>query len=186
MNRKRLWTNVAIVSAGSLLLLTGLHTHGAQMTRRVTLAPTPLAQNAGLQAATGYADVDVGAGTVKISVTLASGTRLPADSVLEGWLVDAGRKGGPGTSHASDRDQRYGVAFGNEEFAGLSRDIPYALSTGLLRRQSGNGRVFVGTFKFDNTLDPYDAVVVTIESDGNRGGYDPRPATPVLAGEIAK
>lgn len=183
---KRQWIYVAIVLVGGLLLLTGLHTRGAQMTRRVTLAPTPLAQNAGLQAATGYADVDVSAGSVKISVMLAAGTRLPADSVLEGWLVDAGRKGGPGTSHASNLDQKYGVAFGNEEFAGLSRDIPYALSTGLLRAQSRNSQVYTGSFKIDNNLEPYNAVVVTIESDGNRGGYDPRPATPVLAGEIPR
>jgi hypothetical protein len=32
---------------------------------------------------------------------------------------------------------------------------------------------------------PYDAVVITLESDGNTiEGFDPRPGTPVLAGEI--
>ncbi len=87
-------------------------------------------------------------------------------------------------SHASDADQKYGPAFGNLEFAALSRDIPYALSTGLLRARGA--RTFVGSFKIDNTLMPYNAVVVTLESDGNRGAYDPRPGTPVLAGEITK
>lgn len=158
----------------------------AMMVFRVKLLPTPLAKNAGLQGATGFADVDVDKGTVKITVTLAAGTRLPAGTVLEGWLVDAGRKGGPGMSHASDRDQKYGVAFGNEEFAALSRDIPYALSTGILRLRAGSTRTYVGSFKIDNTLAPYNAVVITLESDGNQGTYDPRPGTPVLAGEIAK
>ncbi|MDR7523616.1 MAG: hypothetical protein QN168_14270 [Armatimonadota bacterium] len=177
--------------AAAVLLLAGLlgsatAGHTAMMMQRVKLAPTPLAKNAGLQQATGFADVYVEKGSVKITVTLAAGTRLPAGSVLEGWLVDAGRKGGPGMSHASDKDQKYGVAFGNEAFAALSRDIPYALSTGLLRLRAGSTRTYVGAFKFDNTLVPYNAVVVTLESDGNRGTYDPRPGTPVLAGEIGK
>lgn len=158
----------------------------AMMMARVKLAPTPLAKNAGLGAATGFADVDVDKGSVKITVTLAAGTSLPAGSVLEGWLVDAGRKGGPGMSHASDADQKYGIAFGNPEFAALSRDIPYALSTGLLRRRAGSTRTYVGSFKIDNTLAPYNAVVITLESDGNRGAYDPRPGTPVLHGDIGK
>lgn len=168
------------------LLLSAPASQAAMMMRRVTLAPTPLAKNAGLENATGFADIDVEKGSVKFTVTLAAGSRLPAGSVLEGWVVDAGRKGGPGMSHASDADQKYGVAFGNPDFAALSRDIPYALSTGLLRLRPGSARTYVGSFKIDNTLAPYNAVVVTIESDGNRGAYDPRPGTPVLAGEVGK
>lgn len=160
--------------------------NAAMMMSRVKLQPTPLAKNAGLGGATGFADVDVDKGTVKITVQLAAGTHLPMGSVLEGWLVDAGRKGGPGMSHASEKDQKYGAAFGNEEFASLSRDLPYALSTGVLRSRGGSMRTYVGSFKIDNTLAPYNAVVITIESDGNKGAYDPRPGTPVLAGEIAK
>lgn len=167
---------VAVASAG----------HAAMMMHRVKLQPTPLAKNAGLQGATGFADVDVDKGTVKITVQLAAGTRLPMGSVLEGWVVDAGRKGGPGMSHASEKDQKYGAAFGNPEFAALSRDLPYALSTGILKPRAGSSRTFVGSFKIDNALAPYNAVVITLESDGNKGTYDPRPGTPVLAGEIAK
>lgn len=168
------------------LLVSAAGGQAAMMMRRVKLAPTPLAKNGGLAGASGFADVDVEKGSVKITVTLAAGTKLPMGSVLEGWLVDAGRKGGPGMSHASDADQKYGVAFGNPDFAALSRDIPYALSTGLLRLRAGSTRTYVGSFKIDNTLAPYNAVVVTLESDGNRGTYDPRPGTPVLAGEIGK
>ncbi len=174
------------VLAALALLVSASGGQAAMMMRRAKLVPTPLAKNAGLQNAAGFADIDVEKGSLKITVTLAAGTKLPMGSVLEGWLVDAGRKGGPGMSHASDADQKYGVAFGNPEFAALSRDIPYALSTGLLRLRAGSTRTYVGSFKIDNTLAPYNAVVVTIESDGNRGTYDPRPATPVLAGEIGK
>ncbi len=177
---------VGALLVGLALLLSAPAGQAAMMTRRVKLSPTPLAKNAGLENASGFADVDVEKGSVKITVTLAAGTKLPAGSVLEGWVVDAGRKGGPGMSHASDADQKYGVAFGNPDFAALSRDIPYALSTGLLRLRAGSTRTYVGSFKVDNTLAPYNAVVVTLESDGNRGAYDPRPGTPVLAGEIGK
>lgn len=160
--------------------------NAAMMMSRVKLQPTPLAKNAGLAGATGFADVDVDKGTVKTTVQLAAGTHLPMGSVLEGWVVDAGRKGGPGMSHASEKDQKYGAAFGNAEFATLSRDLPYALSIGILKSRGGSMRTYVGNFKIDNTLAPYNAVVITVESDGNKGAYDPRPATPVLAGEIPK
>ncbi len=158
----------------------------AMMMTRVKLLPTPLARNAGLQGATGFADVDVEKGMVQITVQLADGTSLPMGSVLEGWVVDAGKKGGPGMSHASDADQKYGAAFGNPEFAALSRDIPYALSTGVLKARAGSMRAYVGSFSIANSLAPYNAVVVTLESDGNKGAYDPRPGTPVLAGEIGR
>jgi len=180
------------VVALTLVILSAVLVYGAMvseagmMVKKVTLAPTPLAKNAGLERATGSALVDVDAGTVSITVTLATGSRVPAGSVLEGWVVDAGRKGGPGMSHASEKDQRYGAAFGDPSFASLSRDLPYALSTGILKLRPGSTRTYVGTFKIANTLVPYNAVVVTLESDGNAGAYDPRPGTPVLAGEIAK
>ncbi len=152
---------------------------------RVTLTPTPLAKNAGLGNATGSAEVDSEGGNVQIVVTLPTGTTIPEGSVLEGWVVSAGTKGGPGMSHASTADQKYGPAFGNPEFAKLSREIPYALSTGLLKAHQ-DGQTFVNKFHIDNTLAPYGAVVVTIESDGNKGAYDPRPGTPILVGEIGK
>jgi len=155
----------------------------SRMSGRIPLMTTPPARAAGLAGATGSADVDVKAGRVELTVKLAEGTSLPAGSVLEGWLVTAGRKGGPGMSTASERDQKYGPAFGMKDVAGASRDIPYALSTGILKRQ-GDGRTYVGRFKIDNDLTPYAAVVVTLESDGNRGAYDPRPGTPIMQGTI--
>jgi len=176
----------ALIFGVMLVVFAAAAADGAMMVHRVKLAATPVAANAGLAGATGFADVDVEKGNVKITVTLAAGGTLPMGSVLEGWVVDAGRKGGPGMTHASERDQKYGPAFGNAELAAASRDLPYALSTGLLRLRSGSTRTFSGSFAIANSLQPYNAVVVTLESDGNRGAYDPRPGTPVLAGEIVR
>lgn len=153
------------------------------MKGRITLMAEP--QTSGLQNATGYAEVNSQRGTVTLSVTLAEGTQLPAGTVLEGWLSSAGRKGGPGMTTASESDQKFGPAFGKEEVAMTSRDIPYALSTGVLKRK-GTSRTYVGTFQIDNSLAPYGAVAVTLESDGNTGSYDPRPGSPFMSGMIAK
>lgn len=150
---------------------------------RVKMMADPPENKSGLQGATGYADVDVDKGMVEITVNLAEGTSLPEGTVLEGWLATAGRKGGPGMSTASEKDQKYGPAFGKEDVATASRDIPYALSTGLLKRK-GTSKTYVGKFKIDNPLTPYSAVAVTLESDGNEGNYDPRPGSPLMAGMI--
>ncbi len=150
---------------------------------RLTLMPTPLAANASLGGATGVAMVDVPNGMVAFTVNLPAGMSLPAGSVLEGWVVSAGSQGGPGMSSASERDQQYGPAFGEPAFASKSREIPYALSTGQLER--GDGQTYTGHFQIANPLTPYGAVVVTLESDGNQGSYDPRPGTPVLQAMIS-
>lgn len=152
--------------------------------RRVMMKTSPPAKNAGLENATGFADVDVARGTIEIAVVLPPNAEVPKGSVLEGWLSTAGRKGGPGPSTASEADQKFGPAFGMENLAEISRDIPYALSTGLLRRV-GSSRTYAGSFKIDNPLTPYAAVAVTVESDGNVGAYDPRPGSPLMAGMIA-
>ena len=150
---------------------------------RVPMMTSPPAANAGLQDATGLADVNVAGGTVEIVVTLPDGKTLPAGSVLEGWLSSAGRKGGPGPSTASDDDQKFGPAFGMAELSNEARDVPYALSTGILRR-IGNTQTYFCRFQIDNPLTPYAAVAVTVESDGNVGAYDPRPGSPLMAGMI--
>ena len=152
---------------------------------RVPMMTSPPAANAGLQNASGFADVNVAGGTVEIVVTLPEGQALPAGSVLEGWLSSAGRKGGPGPSTASNDDQKFGPAFGMAELSNEARDVPYALSTGVLRR-IGDTQTYFGRFQIDNVLTPYAAVAVTVESDGNVGNYDPRPGSPLIAGMIAQ
>ncbi len=147
------------------------------------LMATPLAEKAGLEKAVGFAKVDSKNGIVNFAVTLPEGTSLPAGAVLEGWLVSAGTKGGPGPSSSSDADHKFGPSFGMPEFAMEVREIPYALSTGVLLRK-GSTNTYVGRFRIQNSLMPYSAAVVTIETDGNAGNYDPRPGTPILNGMI--
>jgi len=149
----------------------------------VSLAPTPLAANAGLEDASGVGSVRVDDGVVVIVVDL-HGATLPEGSVLEGWVVDPGTQGGPGgpglTSVSGD-DEIYGPPFGDPNLDMLADEGAYALSTGVLRRV-GRTDIYQVTFRIENNLTPYNAVVVTLESDGNGENYDPRPGTPVLAG----
>lgn len=149
-----------------------------KMTRqRITLLALPPAKGTGLQNATGHVDVNTRTSTLRMSVTLPRGVSLPAGSVLEGWLSTSGK------TTASKADEKFGPAFGDAGLAMKLAQTPYALSTGLLRRV-GTSRTYVGRFHIDNPLTPYGAVAVTLESDGNTGLYDPRPATPLLAGPI--
>jgi len=150
----------------------------------VTLEPTPYAEGAGLAAVTGWAHVNSDAGTVHISLS-PNGAALPEGTALEGWLVDAGLDGGPGTTNASDNDEQYGTSFGDEGFDAAVEAAPYALSTGALAPTDDGTWELQFEIPYYN-FSPYDAVVITLESDGlNPMGFDPRPGTPVFAGGIA-
>ena len=170
----------AIALAGATIVVGAVSQAAAMkmmMRQSIAMMPLPPAKNVGLQKAMGNAKVDVTRGTVKLAVTLAPGTSLPAGTILEGWLSTAGMK------TASPNDEKYGPAFGKKELSMKADQVPYALSTGRLYRK-GNSRTYVGSFQIDNSLAPYGAVAVTLESDGNKGTYDPRPGTPLVAGMI--
>ena len=174
------------ITLGLSLLVLGsapMFAQGPNDPLTVSLAPTPLAGNAGLENAVGTARLRIQEGRVVIFVKL-NGAKLPEGSVLEGWVVDPGLEGGPGgagRSSVSDADEMYGTPFGDANIDALVDDAAYALSTGVLKRV-GHRDAYVGVFKIDNNLSPYNAVVVTLESDGNGHNYDPRPGTPILAG----
>lgn len=149
----------------------------------VPLTTISLAQNANLSRATGAASIRREEGTVEIDAVLADGVSLPEGSVLAGWLVDAGKLGGLGEASVSEADQRYGTPFANVDFSGRVDDAPYALSLGALAWDSVRGSLYL-FYAGGTALAPYDAVMVTLESDGNRGNFDPRPGTPILIGAI--
>lgn len=151
----------------------------------VELATTPLAANASLEGITGSAVVYVEDAIVEISVEL-NGAELPEGSVLEGWVVDAGLDGGPGETSVSDDDEAFGPPFGEPAFDALVESAPYALSTGVLASSEDMmGSYTVSIHVPGYNFSPYDAVVITLESDGvTTAGFDPRPGTPVLAGAI--
>lgn len=151
----------------------------------VVLETTPLAENADLSGITATAQVWVDSATIEITVEL-NGAVIPEGSVLEGWVVDAGLNGGPGETSVSDDDEVYGPPFGEPAFDELVESAPYALSTGVLHPSMDMEGTMVLSFHVPAyNFSPYDAVVITLESDGNTNmGFDPRPGTPVLAGAI--
>ena len=85
----------------------------------------------------------------------------------------------------SQDDEAFGVPFGEAAFDELVESAPYALSTGVATVDD-MGALHLSFHVPNYNFSPYDAVVLTLESDGNTtGGFDPRPGTPVFAGPIA-
>jgi len=150
---------------------------------QVPLVAISLAQNANLQKTTGSARIGAEEGKVEIDILLAENISLPERSSLAGWLVDSGKLGGLGESSASQADQQYGTPFANVDFSKYVDNAPYALSLGNIIWDSERGTWHL-FFEANNKLGPYDAVMITIESDSNTGNFDPRPGTPILIGEI--
>lgn len=179
--------NTRKILASALLILVpasaalAYRSHGRPLL--VELEAEADAVNAGLQNATGQALLQEDNGQIRILVDL-GGACLPPGTVLEGWVVDAGLLGGPGTTSVSDDDEAFGTPFGNATFDAAVDSAPYALSTGVLERR-GHHKYAV-TFRIANNFTPYDAVVVTLEADGNGMNYDPRPGSIVVAGPIVR
>jgi hypothetical protein len=149
----------------------------------VVLEPTPYAEGAGLAGVTGTALVYVDSGTIEIALQL-NGATVPEGSVLEGWVVDAGLDGGPGTTNVSDADETFGTPFGSADFGALVDSAPYAFSTGVAY-DNMDGTLSLTFHVPAYNFSPYDAVVITLESDGDTtAGFDPRPGAPVFAGAI--
>ena len=154
----------------------------------VHLAPTALAANAGLELASGEAIFHGDHAAIDFFIDLNGSPGPEGCLVLEGWVVDAGLFGGPGVSNAGDSDEAHGPPFGDIEMLGLNAAVeaaPYALSTGVAA-PIGDGMLGAGYEIPGYNFDPYDAFVVTLESDCNDRGFDPRPGTPVLIGMIER
>ena len=154
----------------------------------VELAPTPLAANAGLELASGAAIFHGDHAAIDFFIDLNGSPGPEGCLVLEGWVVDAGLFGGPGVSNSSDSDEAHGPPFGDIEMVGLNAAVeaaPYALSTGVAA-PLGDGMLGAGYEIPGYNFDPYDAFVVTLESDCTDRGFDPRPGTPVLIGMIER
>ncbi|MCY3718190.1 MAG: hypothetical protein OXG07_01370 [Anaerolineaceae bacterium] len=152
----------------------------------VELAPTPLAANAGLELAGGAAIFHGDHAAIDFFIDLNGSPGPEGCLVLEGWVVDAGLLGGPGVSNAGDSDEAHGPPFSDIEMVGLNAAVeaaPYALSTGVAA-PLGDGMLGAGYEIPGYNFDPYDAFVVTLESDCTDRGFDPRPGTPVLIGML--
>lgn len=149
----------------------------------VYLISISLAENLNLATASGLATIDRSGGRAAVDVVLPVGVTLPAGNALEAWLVDAGRSGGLGASSVSEADQKYGTPFANMDFSASVDSAPFAASLGALTWDEARGSWHL-MYGGQADLTPYDAVMITVESDNNAGNYDPRPGTPVLIGKI--
>ena len=152
----------------------------------VELAPTALAADAGLELAGGVAVFHADHAAIDFFIDLNDSPGPEGCLVLEGWVVDAGLLGGPGVSNAGDSDEAHGPPFGDVEMIGLNAALeaaPYALSAGVAA-PLGEGMLGAGYEIPGYNFDPYDAFLVTLESDCTDRGFDPRPGTPVLIGMI--
>ena len=149
----------------------------------VPLATISLSQNAKLQRSVGIAKVGIIEGKVEVDVILEEGTALPEGSVLGAWLVDAGNLGGLGEKSVSDLDQQYGTPFANVDFSKKVDDAPFALYLGRLEWSALRESLHL-FYEVNDILTPFDAVMITLESDGNNQNFDPRPGTPIMIGEI--
>ena len=158
---------------------------------QVTLGPTPLAEGAGLGTSSGsatlYSTPRYGYDTSRVDFTIQLNDSAGPEGclVLEGWVVDAGRFGGPGVSNSNDGDEAWGLPFHewDARFDAAVEAAPYALSTGVAA-DNGDGTLSASIHYPGYNFNPYDAFVVTLESDCNDYGFDPRPGTPVLIGLI--
>ena len=149
----------------------------------VPLTTISLAQKAQLHLSTGIAKIGIVEGKVEIDVLLGEGAQLPEGSILAGWLVDAGNLGGLGEKSVSELDQQYGTPFANVDFSKKVDDAPYAMYLGKLTWDTLRESLHL-FYEVNDILTPYDAVMITLESDGNNANFDPRPGTPILIGQI--
>lgn len=154
----------------------------------VELLPTSLAAEAGLELAGGSAIFHGDHAGIDFFIDLNDSPGPEGCLVLEGWVVDAGLLGGAGASNAGDSDEAHGPPFGDIEGVGLNAAVeaaPYALSVGVTAPM-GAGMLGAGHELPGYNFDPYDAFMVTLESDCHDRGFDPRPGTPVLMGMIER
>lgn len=130
--------------------------------------------------------------------------RLQRGDNLEMWLVDRGAAEGDNSTSVDAGDSDFstfqsfdgavtsvfavqnnnatGVNLDNIPLINLVEAAPYALSVGALKvNKKGD---YVVNYKTRNSLSPYDFLMVTLESGGNLGDYDPRPGSEVGRGSL--
>jgi hypothetical protein len=148
----------------------------------VTLRLTKLAENAGMKGATGRAFVLIESAGAQLEVRLPANAKVPEGAVLEGWVVDGGKLTF-GPTHAHDTDNKLGPAFNNAYLSAIADAIPFSMSLGVLQPDDkGVYRLQIHWKKYAFRV--YDLVVITIEADGDRPPWNPRPGTPGLIGAI--
>jgi hypothetical protein len=150
----------------------------------IRLEAAALAESAGLAGISGRAFVLIEQGAVEVEVELPEGVTLPEGTAMEVFIADGGRGGNFGTPNAHRLDNAFGAVENNEYVSAVADVIPYATGLGNLV-QDDNGVYRVQMHFPAYAFRVYDVIMVTLESDGNRGNYNPRAGTPMLVGALA-
>jgi hypothetical protein len=147
---------------------------------QVELKPTALAEQAGFKT-TGTAIVNKKAGWAVFSMKLPEGYKTPDKTVFEGWVVHSGAYEKPETLAARSKHQQFGPSYANKTLAVLTDAIPFWLTMGAMV-DDGQGTLMAAVRWPNYNFGPYDTLTVTIETDGNKAPWDPRPGAPFLRG----
>lgn len=147
------------------------------------LAPTDIAKNTHLDGAEVTSLVNLANGYVRLDIHPDANFIIPQGSSLEAFLVDAGTVGDFGTSSETTVDEFYGPSLSNKDADDLLDKAPYALSIGRIKQDTKTKDYYI-EFNIQNSLIPYDRIVLTLESEGDRIDYDPRPGAVIFQAEI--
>ncbi len=149
----------------------------------VKVEPTDLAKKLKMDNADVHVVLNLNNGYANVEITPKDGFVMPAGATIEAYLVDGGTVGDFGTSSETKADEFYGQTLSNGDVDTLYDQIPYALSFGRIKREDKTNRYAI-TYNVQNTLTPYDQIVLTLESDTERSDFDPRPGAVLFRGSI--
>ncbi len=149
----------------------------------VALKATKLGEAAGLRGASGKAIILTESAAADIAVTLPEGVKVPEGAVLEAFVADGGKLGNFGPSHAHLADNKLGLPYDNAYVSAIFDAVPFATSLGVLKADD-KGVYRLQVFWQKYAFRVYDVVLITLESDGDKAPWNPRPGTPVLVGAI--
>lgn len=140
-------------------------------TEITTLQILPWAEKRGIKPQSQEIKLSKAYGKSWIALNFETPPDLPAGAVLEAWLVDYDSR--------SDHDKQSGAAeaaWGEEDFV---------FSLGKLLEQPRNpdqpeSRSYTSVMSANTPMAAFDAVLITLETDGNEQNYDPRPGIPLF------
>lgn len=148
----------------------------------VRLRPTGIAKKLSMGEATGRAILLIEGGA---AIVEASGLTAPEGAVFEAYVVDGGMLGNFGPSHAHALDNALGPGGGNQHISDIADVVPFATSLGVMQADPSRPGTFTLQVHWTKyAFRVYNIVMITVETDGNKAPWDPRPGAPILVGAI--
>lgn len=140
-----------------------------------SLTPTSFAENSNLIPSSQSIKLSKAYGKSWIILNYDTAPKLPKGAVMEAWLIDY--------DSANNADKEIGESLVNWDQAS------FAFSLGKLLEQPVNPespeqRSYVSIMSADMPMTGFDEVVITLETDGNEGNYDPRPGIKLFGAQL--